>query len=286
HRLVLADLTGSEVPQHRVQLIELQLLQVEITQERGGKGAQLLRRFDQPVQHRIGIDLKNPRGGTDAQPLGQACQHAHNELHRHRFAMKDGAMMLGKVAVAGGTVELTPWTTTRMAVGSEIPPPYPASIVTGGLGAEMPGGIDLTRPPVGRGHRSRSHRWRWRGMRGLVFTQRTRGLLGQAYKRCGLLGAFTPRLDGRLRRARPPRGHGTWGRPGQMEQDTEPEQSEERELIEKQRRNHGIAPLHGGVMGGLYRVLELKQLSAPSRYTAKFTRQPVRSLAGSNPSRC
>jgi hypothetical protein len=56
-----------------------------------------------------------------------------------------------------------------------------------------------------------------------------------------------------------------------MEQDTEPEQSEERELIEKQRRNHGIAPLHGGVMGGLYRVLELRQLSAARRYTAKLT---------------
>jgi hypothetical protein len=36
-----------------------------------------------------------------------------------------------------------------------------------------------------------------------------------------------------------------------MEHDTEPEQSEERELIEKQRRHHGIAPFHGGVIGGL-----------------------------------
>src|SRR4030095_4272415 len=111
--------------------------------------------------------------------------------------------------------------------------------------AEMPGGIDLTRPPVARGHRSRSHRWRWRGMRGLVFTQRTRGLVSQADKRCGLLGAFTPRLNGRLRLDGPRRGHGISARPGKMEQDTEPEQSEERELIEKQRRNHGIVPLHG-----------------------------------------
>jgi hypothetical protein len=29
-----------------------------------------------------------------------------------------------------------------------------------------------------------------------------------------------------------------------MEHDAEPEQSEERELIEKQRRNHSLAPLH------------------------------------------
>ena len=55
----------------------------------------------------------------------------------------------------------------------------------------------------------------------------------------------------------------------QLEHDTEPEKSEKRELIEKQRRNHGIAPLHGGVMGGFYRVLGLKQLSAARRYTAR-----------------
>src|SRR5262245_66368793 len=133
-------------------------------------------------------------------------------------------MMLGKVAVAGGTVELTPRAPVGMAVGAEVVQSYPAAIVTARMGAEVPGGIDLTRPPVGRGHRSRSHRWRWRGMRGLVCTQRTRGLLGQAYKRYGLLGAFTPRLDGRLRRARPPRGQGTWGRPGRRDTDTEPEQ--------------------------------------------------------------
>jgi hypothetical protein len=56
-----------------------------------------------------------------------------------------------------------------------------------------------------------------------------------------------------------------------MEHDTEPEKSEDRELIEKQRRNHGIAPIHGGVMRGLYRVLGLKQLSAARRYTARRT---------------
>ena len=64
-------------------------------------------------------------------------------------------------------------------------------------------------------------------------TQRTRGLVGQAYKRCGRVGAFAPRLDGRLRLDGPLRGHGTSARPGKMEHDTEPEQSEERELIEK-----------------------------------------------------
>jgi hypothetical protein len=48
------------------------------------------------------------------QTLGQTGQHADDQLHSYPFAMKDGAMMLWKVAVTGGTVELPPWTTVRM----------------------------------------------------------------------------------------------------------------------------------------------------------------------------
>ena len=81
------------VSQHRVQLIELQLLQVEITEEIRGKGAQLLGRFDQPVQHRVGIDLEDPRRGADTQTLGQAGQDPHDQLHRGLFAVEDRAMM-------------------------------------------------------------------------------------------------------------------------------------------------------------------------------------------------
>jgi len=63
---IIADFTGLERSQHRVHLIELQLLQVEITEKIGGKGAQLLGRFDQPVQHRGGGDLEAPGRGADA----------------------------------------------------------------------------------------------------------------------------------------------------------------------------------------------------------------------------
>ena len=62
---------------------------MEITQEIRGKGAQLLGRFDQPVQHRVGINLEDPRGGADTQTFGQAGQHAHDQLHRRLFAMED-----------------------------------------------------------------------------------------------------------------------------------------------------------------------------------------------------
>jgi hypothetical protein len=65
-RLVLAELTVFDVPQHGIQLIELQLLDVHITEEITRKGVQVLRRFHQPVQHRVRIDLKDPGGGPNA----------------------------------------------------------------------------------------------------------------------------------------------------------------------------------------------------------------------------
>ena len=85
------------LPQHGIQLVELQLLQVHITEKIGGKGAELLGGFDQPVQHGVGVDLEDPSRGTDAQAFGQACQDAHDELDRGLFAMEDRAMRLQKV---------------------------------------------------------------------------------------------------------------------------------------------------------------------------------------------
>jgi hypothetical protein len=43
---------------------------VKITEEIGGKGAQLLGGFDQPVQHRIGVGLEDPCGRANAEPFG------------------------------------------------------------------------------------------------------------------------------------------------------------------------------------------------------------------------
>src|SRR6516162_3912264 len=135
-----------------------------MAEKRGGKGLELLRCFYQPVQDGIGGHLEHAGGSANAQPLGQAREHADDQLHSDPFAMKNGAMMLWKVAVAGGAVELPPRTTARMPIGTEIPQSYPAAIVAVDMGAEMPGGIDLTRPTVCRGHRVRLHRWRGHGM--------------------------------------------------------------------------------------------------------------------------
>jgi hypothetical protein len=36
-----------------------------------GKGGGVVDRFDQPVQHRIGVDLKHAGNGPNAQPFSQ-----------------------------------------------------------------------------------------------------------------------------------------------------------------------------------------------------------------------
>src|SRR5262249_58147611 len=130
HRLVLADRTGFEVSQYRVQLIELPLLHMQAAEERGGKGLQLLCRFDQPVQDRVRLDLKDAGGGANAQPLRQAGQHVDDQLYRPLLAMKDGAVSLQKVPFARGTLQLAPPTAPALAVGPHVAPPQPATLPT------------------------------------------------------------------------------------------------------------------------------------------------------------
>src|SRR5215510_9637666 len=122
-RLVLAEVTSLHGPEDGVELVHLELAHVELTQEIMGKGLALLHGFSQPLQHRVGVDLKHPSRGANAQSLGQARQDVHDQLHGDLFAMKDRAMMLGKIALARGTVELSPGTATGMAVGTEVAQP-------------------------------------------------------------------------------------------------------------------------------------------------------------------
>jgi hypothetical protein len=63
--LVLTEVAVLDCTQDGVQFIELQLLQVKITQKIRGKGAQLLGRFAQPLQHRGGSNLEDARRGTN-----------------------------------------------------------------------------------------------------------------------------------------------------------------------------------------------------------------------------
>src|SRR5262249_60510380 len=101
-------------------------------------------RLDEPLQHRIGIDLEHPRRAPDAQALSQAGDDTHDKLDRLPLAMEQGPEGLEKITTADHTQQLPPGTAARMAMGAEIPPSYPAAIGTVRVGAEMRGGVDLT----------------------------------------------------------------------------------------------------------------------------------------------
>src|SRR5262249_30968781 len=126
-----------ERAEHGIKFIELHLREVQVVQKVLRKGPELLRRLHQPVQHRVRIDLKHPRCTADAQALREAADHVHDEVDRDAFAMEQGPVMLGKVAFAGRTVELSPRATTGMAVGAQVTEPQPAAIATASMGTEV-----------------------------------------------------------------------------------------------------------------------------------------------------
>src|SRR5690349_9781744 len=104
--------------------------------------------------------------------------------------MKDRAMMLGKVALARSTLELSPGATTGMAIGAEVAQPEPAAIAAARMGTEVLRGIDSAGASMGRGH---GLGWRRRGRLGrhcLVLTQGTMGLMRQPHKGLGSFGVL------------------------------------------------------------------------------------------------
>src|SRR5215813_13250403 len=115
------------------------------------------------------------------------------------------------------------------------------------MGTEVPGGVHRAGTAVGWGHRLGWH-WRWRlGMCGFVRTQGTRGLVRQARKRFGVGGALAARRAGL--------GWLCLGRhvaagPGEVQHDTQPQESQDHELIVKLMWNHGKKPPHHGMIGG------------------------------------
>src|SRR5262245_18057929 len=110
-RLFFTDLALSDATQYGIQLIELELCDVHVTQERACKSLELLSRLHQPLQHGVGIDLEDPCGGTDAQSFSQTGQDTHDQLHRQTRAMKNRAMRLNQTP-CGRTMTLgrrIPW---------------------------------------------------------------------------------------------------------------------------------------------------------------------------------
>jgi hypothetical protein len=101
-------------------------------------------------------------------------------------------------------------------------------------------------------------------MRRFVLTQGTVGLVGEACKRLGVLGALMPRHDGLGWRSL---GRRASAGPGRVQHDTQPQEAQDCQLVEKQVGNHDTTPSFGSETGGLYLIREPIELSAAWRYT-------------------
>src|SRR5215471_445166 len=150
--------------------------------------------------------------------------------------MKNRAMMLRKIPLARGALELPPKAAIGMPVGAQIVHPQPAAIVTAQMRTEAHGRVDLTGASV----RGRQRvRWHWRrglGMRGLALTQGTVRLVRQALERFGLGGPLA------LGRGRHRWGGPTWFGPREMQHDKEPDDRQQSKLVVNKMRDHGNAP--------------------------------------------
>src|SRR5262249_35004624 len=108
---------------------------------------------------------------------------------------------------------------------------------------KVPGGIDLTRSPVGWRYGSGPYRKRGSALHGLLLTQRTVGLVRQTCAWFGLTGAVALGLDGISWPLGQPTG---WGRPEVGQHDAQPHQDQDHQLIVEEVWYHGMPPYMGG----------------------------------------
>ena len=95
-------------------------------------------------------------------------------------------------------------------------------------------------------------------MRRLLLTQGTMRLVGQSWKRCGLVRAFTRWL---AELSRPLTSRSAPAGPSHRQHAKQPQESQERQLVEKKVWNHGKTPSLGGETGGFYLILGPMELS-------------------------
>jgi hypothetical protein len=203
----------------------------------GRKGPQLLCRLDQPPQHRVGGYLDHPCGAPDAQAPGHTGEHPYEQLRGHALAVEERAKSLQKGAATDDAQQLAPAPPVGMAVGTEIAPARPAPVPAIRMRAELGGRVDLAAAP------SRRLKTRGRSCGGLraggrrVRTGVTVRLVDEARKRCGRRRALSQWGYGLRRWA----CDGVAG-PCPLEQEAQPHQGDQHQLIEKEIGNHGKTP--------------------------------------------
>src|SRR6266446_10708623 len=146
-------------------------------------------------------------------------------------------------------MQLAPWSTVGMLMGTDIAQPHPAPIGTGGLRAEMRRRVHLARAATrgdDAGWWGAGRLWvRHSGLRtGLAV-----GLVGEARK-----GLRDPRALAGWRYALgwPRDACGVTPGPGSMPHAAQPEQTQQHQLVEKEVGYHRVAPFHGGETRALY----------------------------------
>jgi len=118
--------------------VELHLCDADIMQEVLGEAFEMVRGFDQPLEHRVGVDLEHSGDRPNPQAFRQCTDRPHKPIGRHTLAMKDGAMGLQKVSPTAAAPQLSPGAAVWMTVGTDMAQPEPATIGTVGDRTEMP----------------------------------------------------------------------------------------------------------------------------------------------------
>jgi hypothetical protein len=154
--------------------------------------------------------------------------------------MERGAVRPQKVRATDHTLQLPPWPTTGMTIDADVGAPRPTIITTGRLRAELALGVHRAAAATRRGNQ------RWRGGRWLgdVFldgmcTGGTEGPCGEARKRLVVYRSLLSPLSGFATGvAIAPSRAGPRPKPDHAQ----PQQPQERELVEKQVVYYGVFP--------------------------------------------
>src|SRR5882724_6789403 len=105
--------------------------------------------------------------------------------------MKHCAVGLLEITTATSAMQLSPGAAAGMAVGADIPLPYPASVSTVRMRAKVPRGVHLVPAATCRGDRRRwSQRELNHGRLGGLLTGGTGRLMSEASKRFRFIGAL------------------------------------------------------------------------------------------------
>ena len=168
--------------------------------------------------------------------------------------MKDRAVRLREIALAGDTLQLAPGLTAGMTIGPDVATAEPAVIGAIWIGAEMRLGVDGAPTSAGEADEGRWGARRCGAGIGPLRTGLAQRFTDQPRKGLGFFGAFASALVGFAERV----GHGEWlvGQPD-MDEETDEDESHHEKLVKQRVRRHDEILFHGDERGPFYRIRPL-----------------------------